>query len=353
MKKRLLLIAAAAALFCTHTLQAQHTRSGKAAPLSLFTYFYQQQGALPVLKLETDWKLLVKNKLTEEYQPGILSFQGPDGNTVELEISARARGNTRKEVCQFPPLRIKAAPKALNKLGFDTEGKLKLVLPCENGKSNADYLLREALAYLLFEAVYPIHHRTNLVELEGWQDGKQKYSFYAFLVEEEDEFAARVNGTRVKKSRINTIDLERDAYVKMCFFQYMIANTDWSAPNGHNLELLKLPDKEKLVAIPYDFDYAGFVDTDYAIPRSSIPIDNVSQRFFLGKYVTEEEALECAQYYLSKKEQLLQICNNFVLLREKTRESAIESLSEFFDMLEDEEIVRKTFVTMRGRSTQN
>ncbi len=353
MKKSLLHVAATACLLYTCALQAQHAGAGESAPLSLFDYFYEQQGPLPVLKLETDWKLLVRNKLSEEYQPGILSFQGPDGHPVDLEILARARGNTRKEVCLFPPLRIKAAKRGLNNHRFNPESKLKLVLPCEDGKSNAEYLLREALAYRLFEAVYPIHYRTKLVELYAWQDGREKYSFYAFLVEEEDEFAARLNGKRVKKSRVNTIDLERDEYVKMCFFQYMIANTDWSAPNGHNLELLKLPDREKLVAIPYDFDYAGFVDTDYAIPRSSIPIENVTQRYFLGKYVTEEEALECARYYLSKKEKLLQICSSFDLLRDKARDSAIESLSGFFEMLEDEEMVRQTFVTMRRGVTQN
>ena len=353
MKKKILLFGALACLLCPCLPAAQTQGPGSAGVPSLFEFMYQQQGPPPVLKLETDWGQLVKEKLGEEYQPGVLSFPGPDGTIVELEISARARGNTRKEVCQFPPLKIKPAKKQLHELGLDPSSKLKLVLPCQNGKSNSEYLLKEALAYQLFAAIYPIHHRTKLVELEGWQNNKEKYSFYAFLVEEEKEFAARVNGKRVKQEKINTIDLERDSYVKMCFFQYMIANTDWSAPNGHNLELLKLPGKEKMVPIPYDFDYAGFVDTDYAIPRSSVPIENVTQRFFLGKYVTEEEALECARFYLSKKEQLLQICRSFDLLRDKSQDQIQEFLSGFFDTLADEEAVRQTFVTMRRRPNQD
>ena len=330
-----------------------NARAGQRGSSISFRVYVSAARPASLLKLETDWGQLVKEKLGEEYQPGVLSFPGPDGTIVELEISARARGNTRKEVCQFPPLKIKPAKKQLHELGLDPSSKLKLVLPCQNGKSNSEYLLKEALAYQLFAAIYPIHHRTKLVELEGWQNNKEKYSFYAFLVEEEKEFAARVNGKRVKQEKINTIDLERDSYVKMCFFQYMIANTDWSAPNGHNLELLKLPGKEKMVPIPYDFDYAGFVDTDYAIPRSSVPIENVTQRFFLGKYVTEEEALECARFYLSKKEQLLQICRSFDLLRDKSQDQIQEFLSGFFDTLADEEAVRQTFVTMRRRPNQD
>lgn len=334
-------------------LHAQNAGQSSAESSSLFDFFYHQQGTLPVLKLETNWGELVKEKLKEEYQPGVLSFQGPDGDVVEMEVSLRARGNTRKEVCLFPPLKIKAPRKQLNELGLHAGRKLKLVLPCQNGKSNAECLLKEALAYQLYEAAYPIHHRTKVVELKGWQNGKEKYSFYSFLVEDEEEFARRVNGKRIKQERINTIDLERDAYVKMCFFQYMIGNTDWSAPNGHNLEILQLPGHDKPVPIPYDFDYAGFVNTDYAIPRSSVPIDKVTQRFFLGKYVTEEEALECARYFLSKKEQFMQACKDFDLLRDKSSNSVQEFLSEFFNILEDEEQVLRSFVTRPTRVNQN
>ena len=334
-------------------MHAQNAEPGGAEAPTFFNFFYQQQGAIPILKLETEWGQLVKEKLKEEYQPGVLSFQDSDGNTVEMEVSLRARGNTRKEVCEFPPLKIKPARKQLSELGFHPQSRLKLVLPCENRKSNAECLLKEALAYQLYAAIYPIHHQTKVVELKGWQNGKEKYTFYAFLIEEEGEFAGRVRGKRIKQEKINTIDLERDAYVKMCFFQYMIANTDWSAPNGHNLEILDLPGHDKLVPIPYDFDYAGFVDTEYAIPNSSVPIDKVTQRFFLGKYVTEEEALECAQYFLSKKESLIEICRSFDLLRDKSSDSAEEFLSEFFNMLEDEELVLRSFVTRPTRNRQN
>ena len=347
MKIRLLLLAAICGLPGACLLQAQSSESSSTGPLTLFDFFHQQQGSLPLLKLEADWAQLIQGKLNEEYQPGILSFQGPDGNNIGLEVLARARGNTRKEVCLFPPLKIKADRKQLLELGFQPRSVLKLVLPCQNGKSNSECLLKEALAYQLFAVIFPIHHRTKVVELQGLQKGKEKYAFYAFLVEEEKEFATRVNGKRIEKKRINTIDLERDAYVKMCFFQYMIANTDWSAPNGHNLEILQLPGQEKLVAIPYDFDYAGFVDTDYAIPRSSVPIEKVTQRFFLGKYVSEEEALECAEFFLSKEEQILQVCKEFDLLRDKSSEFIQEFLADFFEKLKDEEEVLQTFVTMR------
>ena len=53
--------------------------------------------------------------------------------------------------------------------------------------------------------------------------------------------------------------MDRELFLKMEFFQYMIANTDWSLSNKHNLELVKVPARDKVIALPYDFDYSGFV----------------------------------------------------------------------------------------------
>ncbi len=69
--------------------------------------------------------------------------------------------------------------------------------------------------------------------------------------------------------------------------------------------------------------------------------------------MTEEEALECARYFLSKKEQFIQACKDFDLLRDKSSDSVQEFLSEFFNMLEDEEQVLRSFVTRRSRVKQN
>ncbi|MCO6487802.1 MAG: hypothetical protein J5I98_05250 [Phaeodactylibacter sp.] len=353
MRKIFVLLAAMLCMPPIVSSQTQSAETGDPPQPTLFEYFYRQDGYIPVLILETDWNRLINEKLQEEYQPGILSFSGPDGETVALQVSLRARGNARKKVCFFPPVKIKGDKKQLAGLGIAPGKKLKLVLPCGNGKADAECLLKEALAYQLYEVVYPVHHRTKVIQLEGWEDGDKKYSFQAFFVEDDKEFAERVKGKRIKEEKIRTVDLERDAYVKMSFFQYMIGNTDWSEPNSHNLQILELPGHEKLVPVPYDFDYAGFVDTDYAKPRSSLPIKDVEERFFLGKYVNEDEALACAQYYLSRKEQLLKVCRDFDLLREKSSRSIQEFVTDFFDLLEDEEKVLQAFVTRPTRRNQD
>ena len=63
--------------------------------------------------------------------------------------------------------------------------------------------------------------------------------------------------------------------------------------------------------------------------------------------MSEEEALECAEFFLSKEEQILQVCKEFDLLRDKSSEFIQEFLADFFEKLKDEEEVLQTFVTMR------
>ena len=85
--------------------------------------------------------------------------------------------------------------------------------------------------------------------------------FLHFLVEDEEELEARLDAKVLDRGVIRPSTLERDPYVKMCFFQYMIANVDWSVSNKHNIEMVSVPGFDKVLALPYDFDYAGFTGT--------------------------------------------------------------------------------------------
>lgn len=340
-------------LLCGISLPAQDAEPGTAESgfesqsgresISLFEFLHRQQDSLPFLRLDTDWGLLVRNKMKEEYQPGVLSFRQEDGSVANLDVKIRARGNIRKEVCYFPPIKIKAKKKQLKELGFTPDNDLKLVLPCKSGGNYEVYLLREALAYRLYEGIHPVHFKTKVIKMEGWEGEKQKQSFTALLVEDEDEFAARLNGKVLKRSNVRPVVLERDPYLKMCFFQYMISNTDWSVPNSHNLELIVVPGFNRIIAVPYDFDYAGFTGTYYAVPSPTLPINNVNQRLFLGSRVTEEEALSTARFFVSKKEEILRQCAAFGLLDEKEVASLERYLMKFFDLLENDKKISRTF----------
>ncbi len=60
-------------------------------------------------------------------------------------------------------------------------------------------------------------------------------------------------------------------------FEYLIGNTDWSAVFNHNVVLIR-DAAGRATAVPYDFDFSGLVDADYASVAPELPIRDVRQR---------------------------------------------------------------------------
>jgi hypothetical protein len=326
-----------------------HSFAQEAAPAqtqwSLFDYLSLAEDSLPVLQLETDWGRLIRKKRDKAYQEGTFRFVLPDGNPTELTAQLRTRGNMRKEVCYYPPLQVKFKKKSLQDLGFNDFNKLKLVLSCKNGPREEAWLLREYLAYKLYEELDPdAYLRTALLKIQGWQDGRERFLFYGLIVEHEEELSARLDAPLYDKNVLRIHALERDNYVRVCFFQYMIYNTDWAVHNRHNLRAIKLPEKARLTAIPYDFDYAGFVGTDYAVPHSSLPIKSVQQQHFMGFQITEEEAQDAAAWFLARKARIMERCETFGYLDERSKRTLLKNLTSFFELLEDEKKMKRVFV---------
>ena len=61
----------------------------------------------------------------------------------------------------------------------------------------------------------------------------------------------------------------------------MIGNTDWSVPNQHNCKVLSgmnIEHSDLGTIVPYDFDYSGLVDADYAVPYEGLALESVRER---------------------------------------------------------------------------
>lgn len=316
---------------------------------SLTTFFaasYFSGEALPVWQLTTDWNGLIRKKMEMKYQPATLSCPGLDGGRIELNVEIKARGNMRKQVCHYPPLKIKVPKKQLAPLGFHpSANELKMVLQCRSGGQEEDWLLSEWLIYQLYELLSPVALRARLIRLQGLQNGKDTMSLYAFLLEDEEEMAVRLGAKVAQQGVIRISILERESYVRMCFFQYMIANTDWSIPNRHNIEFVQAPAYPGVITVPYDFDYAGLVGTNYAVPHESLPIKSVGERYFQGHQVTEAEALRARNYFLERKEDIMQKCRALSELHEKAKKPLLRFMDEFFYAIEDEKRMKRIFVT--------
>jgi len=78
-------------------------------------------------------------------------------------------------------------------------------------------------------------------------------------------------------------------------FQFLMGNTDWSIPAGHNIKMIKSkkPLDQLPYVIPYDFDNAGIVNANYAAPDETLPIKSVRERLYRG-FCLDDEVIECA-----------------------------------------------------------
>lgn len=341
------------AIFCVYALHSQlestvESLSGEQVGHSvektkttLFDYIYQLEGR-PLIELETDTRLLIKNKLKEPYQATHLNILDKDKNLIiATNAKVRARGNMRKQVSFLPPLKIDLKKTILDSLGFLKLDDLKLVLPANRSKNSQEKLYQEYFLYELYQRLDSNAIRVKLVDINISFRGKEKYQLTGFLIEDEEDYERRKAAKIIKKGIVGESMWDQESFAKMIFFQYMIGNTDFSLKARHNIEMVKMRGSDKITFVPFDFDYSGFVNQKYAMPHPDLPIDDVRTRYFYSGYKIEEtDCLAMVDFYLSSKEEIIQYCDSATYMNAKTINRSKKYLIDFFKILEKSKRVR-------------
>ncbi|MBB4078211.1 hypothetical protein GGR28_000812 [Lewinella aquimaris] len=296
---------------------------------SLFDELWECNDTVTIA-LETNTKRLLRNKKEKSYQPATVHI---NGRTLSGRV--RSRGHIRLEVCRFPSLKIKLDKTALDSLGFTELNDLKLVVQCSSHSAAEGYLRREKLIYDLHAMVSRYHHRTIPVHLYLGDRILE-----AFLVEAEEQLAARYGAIVVESDQVSTRGLQREAYLNMCLFNYMVLNTDWNVFNLHNVECLQLTESRELIPIPYDFDYSGVVGTTYAVPHDAHNLRSVQQPKWLGRHVTEEELSAALLPFLDARARMVDHVNSCHDLHPGHQKRILDRLTEFYELIENPAALR-------------
>ncbi|MEE9374408.1 MAG: hypothetical protein V3V00_15235 [Saprospiraceae bacterium] len=301
---------------------------------NLYSVIFEAEGTCNI-KIETDLKHLMRKSSKEQYQEAnITIIDNAFQELVVLPTKIRARGNMRKKQCKFPPIKIDFKKRDLDSLGFEKEiDKLKMVFPCRGGKDNQEKLYKEYLLYDIYKIIDPRGMNAKLANITFIEENGKEIQFVGMFVEEEKAYSKRTNAIIVEFGKLRVASLDRDLFLKMSFFQYMIANTDYSISNYHNLEMVKYPDNPRVVALPYDFDYSGFVGHHYAVPHESLPIKEVHERYFFRHSVKEEEFDEMVGFYLSIENEVNTLIDSATYLSEKSRIRSKAYLESFFNIM--------------------
>lgn len=298
------------------------------------------------IMLESDFESLVKNKNKDDYQPAVLTYNDEDGNPVKWELEIKPRGKMRRMVCTMPPLKLKFPKSEIKAQGLAKFKTIEMVEICNPSKSYEQFILKEYVAYKLYNMLTDNSFRVQLVKIDFVNTGSKHTpkDGFAFIIENNDEMAKRLGGKIIEPVSINRTLPDSQEKELHCLFQYMIGNTDWWYSTAHNLDIFSRKDSIMPIPIPYDFDYSGFVNTPYAVPNDRLPIKFVTERFYQGHCRSKEETKETIQIFLDKKAEMLKYCCEFPYFTKYSRKQAVKYLNSFFAILENESSIERKII---------
>lgn len=257
-----------------------------------------------------------------------------------FQVKVRKRGKFRcdQRNCPLAPLMVDFEKKQVKNTIFNHQNKLKLVMPCKpkSDKYN-QYLFKEYLVYKLLNSLTPMSFNVRLLELKlvNTAPDSDTVSIPAFLIEDDDAMAVRNQGSIWKASGISAISTQREYMTLVDLFQYMVGNTDWSVTEPHNIELVSTDPFQPPYAVPYDFDWCGFVSAPYATPNPKLGLMNVRQRLYMGYCRSDEEWKQAFQLFRDKRDAILQSISQFPLANETEKKRMIRYLSDFEEIVND------------------
>lgn len=335
-------------------LRAQEDSGSVLSPVSdtipIFKIFEEHE---PIsITLKYDISSFIRHKHKSEYFDAQMTIQSNEFVKTK-DVRVKSRGNFRKNQCFFPPIFLNFKTDPIETTELEGIRKVKLVTHCSTSTSNSYYILREYLAYKMYNVLTDYSFRVQLVDMNYIDTGRKgrHYQKYGFLLEPIELVCSRNESVEINSELANASNIIRDQSDVVAMFHYMIGNTDWRFNGGHNMKCVKsLNDiSPKVTPVPYDFDFSGMVGAYYAFPQEWANIDKITEREYLGYCASDSSYHQVIDLFLAHKDEMISVVRSFSYLPEKERESTINFLEGFFIELEyPERFIDKIKYECRG-----
>jgi hypothetical protein len=258
-----------------------------------------------------------------------------DGTSINDSIQLEARGNMRNGYCYMPPLKIIFNHQQTATLA--SLKSLKLVNECKIDDEYDQYLLKEFIIYKIYNLLTDMSFRVRFINVTFKDSAGKKKSIteHAFLVEDIKQLAKRNECKESKMKNLGAQFTDRRQMAIVDIFQYMIGNTDWAVSANHNIKFIErsIEAEKKIFVVPYDFDYSGLVNTEYAIPSENIGTGNVRERVYRGYKKTMDELNDVLSIFKNKKDEIYGLISNFNLLKPASKKYMIGYLDDFYKQI--------------------
>lgn len=342
------------------------------------TTLFQSQSPLPLQLSYTNKQIKKETNKKEGVHTNLIYKQ--ENRWDSVPVSLRGRGNFRRNTCYFTPLKIYFKRGGTQNTPFEDHKNVKIVLPCLLEDRSNDDVLKEFLAYKLYELLSPIHFKTRLAILdyadtrgekdelhplalflngpnndpykgeEAWAARKPKNHTLLTIIIEDDKVVAKRHDAKVLKRFVHPLNQDQNLSTTNAFFQFMIGNTDFSTAYSHNQKLIFKEGKS--YPVPYDFDMSGLVNASYAvvskINNSPLDINEVTQRQYRGFKRDIKYFEDVRKRYLSKEVDILQLMDGHKSLfkESKSYETARNYISDFFAILKNDDRFQEEIVAI-------
>jgi len=290
------------------------------------------------ITLRFDLVAYTRTKPKKEYLPANFTIHLNNTDSISRDIRLKTRGIFRNSWCIYAPIELNFKKVSFGYSDLDSIGKLKMVTECKPGKIYEDYVLKEYLVYKLFSVLTDSSFRVRLLSVKYIDSGNKRKPMhhYGFFIEPVEKLAERINSFQIKSPGLTQKNIVPDIMDRLAIFNYMVGNYDWSIPGQHNVKVFKpmtLSQTGFAIAIPYDFDWTGFVNPSYAIPIEETGLENVRQRLFTGVCREQDIYLKRLAVFSEKKEEFYSVINEFPHLDQRGKKDVTTYLDGFFSRL--------------------
>ena len=328
-------------VFCRTMLIAFAALSLPAAATGPPDPLFRDDAALEVV-ITAPLSSLLRARPEQPELTGGFSYKEADGTSVELDMQIRVRGRFRKRICDFPPLNLNFRRSQVEGTLLDHQDKLKMVVHCKDSGRYHQAVLREYLAYRILNSLTDLSFRVRLLQVTYVDSDERRSRMVrpAFLIEHRNRLAERIGREALDIERTEVSAIQPDHLNLTSMFQFLIGNTDFSPYLGsnneccHNHEMFG-NDGGPLLAIPYDFDLAGFINAPYAAPDPELGIDSVRQRLYRGYCVNNGHVEASVGRFQETRDALYALVADQQELDPTVREYMARYMDEFYGIIGD------------------
>ena len=298
------------------------------------------------LTLTGPWRDFLRNKAEKKRYQGTLEYSDEAGAKRSIPVAFEARGHNRLKVCKVPGIKLIFDKAATEGTPFRGNKSLKLSTHCDSGERFEQYVLKEMLAYHIYNVVTErsFKVRSASVTYVDSADHKGDGPHFGFLIEDDSDVAKRNHLAKLAMAKAPLEQLEPLEASRFALFEYLIGNTDFAQLSGptadkccHNSVLIGENPQSKLYTVPYDFDSSGLVDAQYAVPNAVLKISSNRERVYRG-FCAYNATLQAARSeYLRLEPQILELARKDSRFTADSRQWANDYLSKGFELLRNDD----------------